>query len=104
MLPRTRRPGGAGSLRLGPTRPGSSRTWRTMAHPPRSLLLTPPLVSRPSLLCISIRPEEEATHHSNAVLFTNRWRTSENSVLAKFAFWAFSEVRRHGVLRSRDAG
>src|SRR5215208_5604195 len=54
MLPRTRRPGNAGSLRLGLTRPGSSRTWRTMAHPPRSLLLTPPLAIRPSLLCMSI--------------------------------------------------
>ena len=27
-------------------------------------------------------------------------RTSENSVMAKFAFWAFSEVRLHGVLGS----
>jgi hypothetical protein len=27
-------------------------------------------------------------------------RTSQNSVKAKFAFWAFCEVRIHGVLRS----
>jgi hypothetical protein len=50
------------------------------------------LVSRPSLLCISIRPEEEATHHSNAVLFTNRWRTSENAVMTNFGEFLFYEV------------
>jgi hypothetical protein len=27
-------------------------------------------------------------------------RTSENSVMAKFAFWGFCEVRIHGVLGS----
>src|SRR5215213_4269138 len=29
--------------------------------------------------------------------------SSENSVKAKFAFWGFSEVRIHGVLRSSHA-
>src|SRR5829696_1970179 len=44
------------------------------------------------------KKREGREHHRLGPSFARR--TSENSVKAKFAFWAFSEVRLAGVLRS----